>query len=145
MVVSQILTKIFKSNLIPCYNKDLCIVMIQSKSCLWITKTAKMHYKYGPRFYCNCSNFPGMAGQRKFPVRFPVRICALNLLFLNTFYDVAVCIESRCVIKAKHVLLIVLFRAGKNCTRAEHFWRARAIFPCKIRRIIRPTRHVLLQ
>ena len=38
------------------------IVMMQFKSCAWITKTAaKIHYKYGPRFYCNCYNFPGMA------------------------------------------------------------------------------------
>ena len=40
MVVSQKPTKIFKSNLISCYTKDLYIVMMQYKSCARITQTA---------------------------------------------------------------------------------------------------------
>ena len=38
-------------------------------------------------------------------VEFPVRVCALYLLFINSCHDVAG-IESRCVMKAKHVLLL---------------------------------------
>ena len=41
--------------------------------------------------------------QRKFPVGFPVRVCALNLLFINISHDFVVRIESRCMIEAKHV------------------------------------------
>ena len=39
-------------------------------------------------------------------VGFPVRVCALNFLVINIFHDVVARIESRCVIKAKHVLLL---------------------------------------
>ena len=41
----------------------------------------------------------------KFLVRFPDRICALHLLCFDITRDIVVCIESRCMIKAKHVLL----------------------------------------
>ena len=44
--------------------------------------------------------------QLLFPVEFSVRVCALNLLSISIFHDVVARIESRCVIKAKHVLLI---------------------------------------
>ena len=44
--------------------------------------------------------------QRQFPVGFPVEVSALNSLFINIFHDVVARIESRCVIKAKHVLLV---------------------------------------
>ena len=44
--------------------------------------------------------------QCKFPVGFPVRVCALNLLFINIFHDVVARIESKCVIEPKHVLLL---------------------------------------
>ena len=43
--------------------------------------------------------------QCEFPVGFPVQVCASNLLLINIFHDV-VRIESRCVIEAKHVLLV---------------------------------------
>ena len=46
------------------------------------------------------------AWQRKFLVEFSVRFCALNLLFNNIFHDVVSRVESRCVIEAKHVLLV---------------------------------------
>ena len=69
--------------------------------------------------------------QREFPVGFPVEASALNSLFINIFHGVVACIESRCVIKAKHVLLV--------CTRAEALVQ---FFPRKIERINRPTRHV---
>ena len=46
------------------------------------------------------------AWQRDFPVGFPVKVSALNSIFINTFHDVVARIESRCVIKAKHVLLV---------------------------------------
>ena len=62
------------------------------------------------------------AWQREFPVEFPVRVCASNLLLINIFLDIVARIESRCVIKAKHVLLVcwfVRFFAGKKCTRTE--------------------------
>ena len=55
--------------------------------------------------------------QHELPVGFQVRVCALNLLFINIFNDVFVCIESSCVIKAKHVLLaweFVRFCTGKT-------------------------------
>ena len=44
--------------------------------------------------------------QREFPVGFPVEVSALNSIFINIFHDVVARIESRCVIKAKHVLLV---------------------------------------
>ena len=44
--------------------------------------------------------------QRWFPVGFPVRVCALNLLFINIFHNVVARIEFGCVIKAKHVFLV---------------------------------------
>ena len=44
--------------------------------------------------------------QREFPVGFPIEVSALNLFFVNIFHDVVTRIESRCVIKAKHVLLV---------------------------------------
>ena len=44
--------------------------------------------------------------QREFPVGFPVEVSALNSLFINICHDVAARIESRCVIKTKHVLLV---------------------------------------
>ena len=44
--------------------------------------------------------------QREFPVGFPVEVSALNSLFINIFHDVVARIESKCVIKAKHVLLV---------------------------------------
>ena len=40
--------------------------------------------------------------QREFPVGFPVEVSALNSMLIN---DVVARIESRCVIKAKRVLL----------------------------------------
>ena len=48
--------------------------------------------------------------QTKFPVGFPVGVCALNLLFICNFHDV-VCIERRCMIKA---LIIRSIFAGKT-------------------------------
>ena len=44
--------------------------------------------------------------QREFPVGFPVEVSALNSLFIYIFHDVVTRIESKCVIKAKHVLLV---------------------------------------
>ena len=44
--------------------------------------------------------------QREFPVGFPVEVSALNSLFINIFHDVVARIESKCMIKAKHVLLV---------------------------------------
>ena len=55
--------------------------------------------------------------QREFPVGFPVEVSALNSIFINIFHDVVACIESRCMIKAKHVLLVcwfIWFCAGKT-------------------------------
>ena len=44
--------------------------------------------------------------QREFPVGFLVELSALNSIFINIFHDVVARTESRCVIKAKHVLLV---------------------------------------
>ena len=68
----------------------------------------------------------------KCPVHFPVRVCALNLLYISVFHDAAARRESRCVVG----LLIRSNLRWKNCIRA--------IFLRKIERIDRPTRHVLL-
>ena len=46
------------------------------------------------------------AWQCEFPVEFPVRVCASNLLLINIFLDIVARKKSRCVIKAKHVLLV---------------------------------------
>ena len=50
MVVSEKSSKIFKSNLISCYTKDLYIVMIWFRLCVRVTKAAKMYYKHGRDF-----------------------------------------------------------------------------------------------
>ena len=42
---------------------------------------------------------------------FPVRVCALILLFMNIFQDAVAHIESRCVIKANHTFLVRKFVA----------------------------------
>ena len=44
--------------------------------------------------------------QREFPVGFPIEVSAFNSIFINIFHDVVGRIESRCMIKAKHVLLV---------------------------------------
>ena len=49
------------------------------------------------------------ARDREFPVGFPVEVCALNSLFFNVCHNVVARIESRCVIKAKHALLVCWF------------------------------------
>ena len=46
------------------------------------------------------------AWQREFPVGFPLGVCASNLLLIIIFLDIVARVESRCVIKAKHVLLV---------------------------------------
>ena len=46
------------------------------------------------------------AWQREFPEEFPATVFALNLLLINIFLDIVAHIESRCMIKAKHVLLV---------------------------------------
>ena len=51
--------------------------------------------------------------QRKFPVGFPSRVGAFNFLF-NIFHHFVVRIDSRCVIKAKYVLLIRSILRAKN-------------------------------
>ena len=73
--------------------------------------------------------------QRLFPVGFPFRVRALNLSIINIFHDaVAVRIESRCVIKAKHVLLVgVLIRSIFRWKKMHSPWSARTIFPTKNR------------
>ena len=85
------------------------------------------------------------AWQHEFPVGFPVIVCASNLLLINIFLDSVARIESRCVIKAKHVLLVCQFVrlfAGKTALALK---RSCFLFLRKIERINRPTRHVLLQ
>ena len=43
--------------------------------------------------------------QREFPAGLPVEVSALNSTFINIFHDVVALIESKCVIKAKHVYI----------------------------------------
>ena len=55
--------------------------------------------------------------QREFPVWFLVEVSALNSTFIKIFHDLVARIESKCVIKTKHVLLVcsfVRFCAGKT-------------------------------
>ena len=82
-----------------------------------------------------------IAWQREFPVGFPVRVCASDLLLINIFLDIVSLIESRCVIKAKHVLLFCQLDRSFAVKTAEVLPQ---YFPRKIERINRPTRHVLL-
>ena len=72
------------------------------------------------------------ANQREFPVGVPVRVCASNLLLFNIFLDIIVRIESRCVIKAKHVLL-VCYLFDFSLEKLHSRWNARAFFPRKNR------------
>ena len=72
--------------------------------------------------------------QREFPVRFSVKVSALNSLFNKIFHDGVAFIENRCVVKTKHVLLVCSF---------VRFWAGK-LFPRKIELINRPTRHVFL-
>ena len=44
--------------------------------------------------------------QHEFTVEFTVEVCALNPLFINIFHDVVTRMESSCIIKGKHVLLV---------------------------------------
>ena len=57
-----------------------------------------------------------------FPVRFPARVCALNLLSINVFLDIVARIESRCVIKAKHILLVCEFVLKCPCSFPAKNW-----------------------
>ena len=41
-----------------------------------------------------------------FPVGYPVEVSAFNSLVINICHDIVACIESRYVIKAKHVLMV---------------------------------------
>ena len=83
------------------------------------------------------------ASQRNFSTWFPIKVCTLNLLFINVFRDAIVHIERRCVIKAKHVCRSVDWFdfVLENCTRTESLVQC---FPRKIERVNRETRHVLL-
>ena len=85
--------------------------------------------------------------QRWFPVGFPVRVCALNLLFINILYDIVARIESRYAIKMlkQNISCWSINSFDLSLKKLHSRWRARAIFPRKIERINRPTRHVLLQ
>ena len=65
-----------------------------------------------------------IAWQREFPVGFPLRVCASNLIFINIFLDIVARMESRCVIEAKHVLLVCLFvrfslEKLRNCDKSN--------------------------
>ena len=76
---------------------------------------------------------------------FRFRVCALNLLLINIFHDVVAHIESRCVIKARHVLLpceFIRFCAGKIALTLK---RSCNFSSAKIKRINTVARHVLLQ
>ena len=44
--------------------------------------------------------------QCEFPVGILFEVCVLNSLFINIFHDVVARIETRSVVKAKHVLLV---------------------------------------
>ena len=52
--------------------------------------------------------------QREFPAGFPAEVSALNSLYINIFHTVVARIESRCVIKAKHVGKTAL-TLGRSC------------------------------
>ena len=63
----------------------------------------------GPKLHDMLKARDAKTRQRKFPVGFPVKVCALKLLFIIIFYDAGVRIARRCVIKAKHALKLLLY------------------------------------
>ena len=63
----------------------------------------------GPKLHDMFKARDAKTRQRKFPVGFPVKVCASKLLFIIIFYDVGVRIARRCVIKAKHALKLLLY------------------------------------
>ena len=81
----------------------------------------KLHYMFNA---CDAKSW-----QRELPVGFPVRNCALNVLFINIFSRCFARIESGCVTEAKHVLLVcyfVPFFAGKLRERFSNFSREKS-------------------
>ena len=66
--------------------------------------------------------------KRKFSIGFPVRVCALNLLFVNIFHDVVVRKESRCVIKQNRSCCSI-YSFDFALKELHSHWSARAIFP----------------
>ena len=80
--------------------------------------------------------------QSTIPVGFPVRVCALKLLFINNFHDVVARIKKQMHDSSKTCLeglLTLLICVGKLHER----FSASAVSPAQ-NRINRPTRHVLL-
>ena len=57
-----------------------------------------------PKLHDMFKAFDAKAWQGEFPVAFPVRVCASNLFLINIFLEILAHIESKGVIKAKHVL-----------------------------------------
>ena len=81
--------------------------------------------------------------QRKFPVWLPVGVCASNLLFINTFHDAVVCIETNAWLK-QALAYWAVNSFGFALEKLPHAEALVQYFPRKIECINRPTRHVLL-
>ena len=59
-----------------------------------------------PKLHDMFKAWDAKARQREFPVGFPVRVCDWNLFLITIFLNIVARIESLCMIKAKHVLLV---------------------------------------
>ena len=91
-LIIKILKHIYINMLISIYMwlNPITMHLLSIKRAVW----PKLHNMFKAR--------DSKAWQREFPVT----ICALNLLLINIFLDIVTRIESRCVIKAKHVSLV---------------------------------------
>ena len=81
--------------------------------------------------------------QRWLTVRFPVRVCALNLLFINIFYDVVARKRSDEWLK-QNMSCWSVNSCDVSLEKLHSHWSVRAFFPRKLEIINRPTRHILL-
>ena len=98
------------------------VVRIKSKVYCGTTHMLSIERADWPRLHDMFKARDAKAWQGEFPVGFPIRVCALHLLLIDIFLDSVAGIDSRCVIKGKHVLLFCLICSvfyWKNCTRVE--------------------------
>ena len=85
------------------------------------THLLSIEWAHWPKLHDMFKARDAIAWQREFAVGFPVEVSALNSLFINIFHDVVARIEYRCVIKAKHVLLVCWF-VRLFVSLLSHFW-----------------------
>ena len=84
------------------------------------------------------------AWQREFPVGFPVEVSALYSLFINFVAILLLVWKAEAWLK-QNMSCWSVNSFDFALEKLHSHWNARAIFPRKIERINRPTRHVFLQ